>query len=33
MLMTVLMTAVLVRRQLSSPTSRSIADHISCLER
>lgn len=33
MLMTVLMTAVLVRRQLSSPTSLSIADHVSCLER
>lgn len=31
MIMTVLMTAVLVRRQLSSPTSRGIADHVTDL--
>lgn len=33
MLMTVLMTAVLVRRQLASPTAVGIADHVSCLGR
>jgi uncharacterized membrane protein len=32
-LMTVLMTTVLVRRQLASPTSRGIADHVACLAR
>ena len=32
-IMTVLMTAVLVRRQLTSPTSRGIADHVSCIGR
>jgi uncharacterized membrane protein len=31
MIMTVLMTSVLVRRQLASPTSRGIADHVAGL--
>lgn len=33
MVMTVLMTAVLVRRQLASPMSRGIADHVASLGR
>jgi len=32
-LMTAMMTTVLVRRQLASPTSRGIADHVACLAR